>query len=398
MTHPFAGVIFRSMAALCCAAVAVAGPLDPPAGPVASTGKTLTEVEPRIAISAVNTPGDADSLYRITAPGSYYLTGNIDATAGRIGIQIASDHVVLDLGGFTIRGDTDALAGIRSESPGSRGLTIRNGVVAGFPGDGIDLDSFGLVEACVIERISAVGNGAAGIAVGQGAVVRECVAEDNGGDGVRTSFAALVQDCVSRNNGGLGFALELGSSIGGCVATSNSGGGIFVAGRGSITGCVARSNDNAGIEAFSSRVVNCVSTFNVGPGFDVSLGSLVTGCESFANQTHGYVVGSDSRVIDCVGNSNGTTIADGSGVLVTGSDVRVEGNTLNDNDFGVRVTAAGNLIIRNSCAGNGTAFNIVVNNRYGAIVDISAAGGAMVNGPSAASTLTTTDPWANFTY
>jgi len=397
MSHLFAAACSCSIAALILAGAA-AGPLTPPPGPVASTGKTLTEVEPRIAINDASTPGDADSLFRITAPGSYYLTGNINATAGRMGIQIASDHVTLDLNGFTIRGDTDALAGIRSESPGARGLMIRNGVIADFPGDGIDLDAFGLVEACVIEDIHAIGNGAIGIAVGQGAIVRDCVAEDNGGDGVRASFSAIVEGCMSRNNGGLGFVLDLGSSIGGCVATSNSGGGIFVAGRGSITGCVARSNGNAGIEAFSSRVANCVSTFNGGPGFSVSLATLVTGCESFANQTHGFAVGSDCRVIDSVGNSNGTTITDGSGVLVTGSDVRIEGNTLNDNDFGVRVTSAGNLIIRNSCAGNGTAFNIAANNRYGAIVDISAAGAASVNGPSAAGVLTTTDPWANFTH
>ena len=50
--------------------VSFAGPLDPPAGPVASTYKTLTEVEPRIAINATNTPGDADSIYKVTQPGS----------------------------------------------------------------------------------------------------------------------------------------------------------------------------------------------------------------------------------------------------------------------------------------------------------------------------------------
>ena len=36
-----------------------AGPLTPPGGTVASTYKTLSEVEPRTAISAATTPGDA---------------------------------------------------------------------------------------------------------------------------------------------------------------------------------------------------------------------------------------------------------------------------------------------------------------------------------------------------
>src|SRR4051812_18571328 len=48
-----------------------AGPLSPPVGPVVATMKTLSEVEPRIALSSTNTPGDGDSLFRITGPGSY---------------------------------------------------------------------------------------------------------------------------------------------------------------------------------------------------------------------------------------------------------------------------------------------------------------------------------------
>jgi hypothetical protein len=50
-------------------AVVMAGPLTPPAGPIAATMKTISEVEPRTAINAVNTPGDANSLYKITQPG-----------------------------------------------------------------------------------------------------------------------------------------------------------------------------------------------------------------------------------------------------------------------------------------------------------------------------------------
>src|SRR5690606_18106937 len=86
------------------AGAAVAGPLNPPAGPVAPTHKTLTEVEPRTPINAANTPGDADSVYRIFQPGSYYLTGNIVGQAGKRGIEIASSNVTLDLNGFALQG------------------------------------------------------------------------------------------------------------------------------------------------------------------------------------------------------------------------------------------------------------------------------------------------------
>ena len=81
-----------------------AGDLNPPAGPVTPTMKTLTEVEPRIAINAVNTPGDAFSTFKITQPGSYYLTGNVTGAAGTSGIRVASGQVTLDLNGFTLEG------------------------------------------------------------------------------------------------------------------------------------------------------------------------------------------------------------------------------------------------------------------------------------------------------
>src|SRR5262245_55623085 len=81
-----------------------AGDLNPPAWPIAPTHKTLTEVEPRIAINATNTPGDADSFYRIAAPGSYYLTGDTTVTGSRSGIEIAASEVTIDLRGYTLRG------------------------------------------------------------------------------------------------------------------------------------------------------------------------------------------------------------------------------------------------------------------------------------------------------
>ncbi len=75
------------------------GPLTPPGAP-APTMTTLDQVEPRITVNATNTPGDADSLYKITQPGSYYLSGNLTGVSSKIGIEIATNNVTLDLMGF----------------------------------------------------------------------------------------------------------------------------------------------------------------------------------------------------------------------------------------------------------------------------------------------------------
>src|SRR6185436_9128761 len=81
---------------------ALAGPLDPPPGPIAPTYKTLTEVEPRVALSAANTPGDANSIYRITRTGSYYLADHLFGQPGKHGIEIDANGVTIDLNGFDV--------------------------------------------------------------------------------------------------------------------------------------------------------------------------------------------------------------------------------------------------------------------------------------------------------
>ena len=62
--------------------------------------KTLDQVEPRIPINATNTPGDADSVYVITKPRLYYLTGNLQGVRTKHGIKISVGGVTLDIMGF----------------------------------------------------------------------------------------------------------------------------------------------------------------------------------------------------------------------------------------------------------------------------------------------------------
>lgn len=65
---------------------ALAGPLDPPAGPVVPTMKTLDAVEPRICINDL--PGSVDAVHVITEPGNYYLCADVLGEAGKHGIHI----------------------------------------------------------------------------------------------------------------------------------------------------------------------------------------------------------------------------------------------------------------------------------------------------------------------
>src|ERR1039458_3298480 len=69
------------------------GSLTPPPGPPGPTMKSLDQIEARTPISSVP--------YTISAPGSYYLTGNLAVSSGTA-ITIAANQVTLDLNGFTL--------------------------------------------------------------------------------------------------------------------------------------------------------------------------------------------------------------------------------------------------------------------------------------------------------
>src|SRR5689334_9534591 len=101
-----------------------AGPLNPPAGPVSPTYKTLAEVQPRTPVQSL--PGSPTAQFLIAAPGSYYLTAPITGVPGRSAIEIAASDVTLDLSGFALAGVPGALDGVRiTGSPAN--ITIRHG-------------------------------------------------------------------------------------------------------------------------------------------------------------------------------------------------------------------------------------------------------------------------------
>lgn len=121
------------MVSLAVIAVVTAGPLNPPAGPAVSSYKTLSEVEPRTVVNAVNTPGNAGSTYVISVPGSYCLDRELVGQASKAGITITVPNVTLDLRGFTLNGVAGATAGIVLSAPaGAAQVEVRNGTLRGW--------------------------------------------------------------------------------------------------------------------------------------------------------------------------------------------------------------------------------------------------------------------------
>ncbi len=334
------------------ASTANAGPLTPPPGPIASTPGP----EPRIPINQTNTPGTSDSLFRITEPGSYYLTGNIIGQAGMNGIEIVSSGVTLDLMGFSLQGVTGALSGVFMAGF-RRGITIRNGSVHWWPNDGLRI----AIDSGLIESINAFENGGWGIndTGGYALHVRGCSAYTNRvagtsgiqSGGIKVSNGAVVESCQARSNEGIGFQGGLGCVFAKCVAISNEQTGFFLEEGNIISGCSATTNGLGGIRVISKSLV---------------LNNMCSGNDGQA------------------------------GIFCSGSDCRIEDNNCVTNFEGIRVSGSGNFIARNTCSFNASQnWNIASGN---VCLVVLAATSTAILGNSGGTSPGSTNPYANFTY
>ncbi len=400
MCRQNAASLVSVVSGLVLASAAFAGPLTPPAGPVASTYKTLTEVEPRVAINATNTPGDADSLYHISQPGSYYLTGNLTGVSGKHGIEIAASGVTLDLNGFELAGVASGVTvdGVRVDTTGRSNISVRNGTVRNWSGTGINLLA-STPLSCVVTDVRATSNGGAGISVGATSQVIACSASLNTANGIYLSFNCTATNCVVATNGQNGIYGSVVNAISHCTAYENGADGISAGIGSKITDCVAYDNTDEGFVMGSSGTISgCTASVNGGNGIELYYGSSAINCSSQNNMFHG-ITGPDRCYI--VGNTcvrNGFSGGPASGIYLSGNSSRIEGNTCIENDRGIELDGTRNFVVRNTCGGNYVSnWDIAANNICGPILNRSAPASAAILGDSAPSSLGTTDANANFT-
>jgi len=402
-----------------------AGPLDPPPGPVDSTYKTLDDVEPRTPLTPEFVSGNSTAVFQITAPGHYYLTGDVLVPASQNGIVIDANNVVVNLNGYTIRGLAGSSDGITTAGAQSF-ITIRNGFINAVL-VGIRLQ--GSSSQVLIEDITITGAGDDGIQGSADIVVRRCdiVSQRDGIDvagrcTIEDSLINAADDAIQggnqvivRNNDirgatdGTGDGVEVGFESlveGNVVVVVNGGRGIrapsstvrnnSVKGQGATTGI-----DSSGIT--SGNIVSCFST-----GID-QIGGLITGNQVSGTTARGISAG-DARV-----EGNTVTINVGTGIRAL-NHVTITGNTIvGDDDGGTGgIVAAGvRAVIKNNTlaqlgdgvsssanrlsliAGNvatnvGNAFDFVdpTGNVLGPVETLNAL----------STTITTTSPFANFDY
>ncbi len=307
----------RLTVVVACAASAVsvcsAGVLAPPAGPVTPTMKDLVEVEPRNAVNATNTPGNAAATFVISQPGSYYLVANVAGEVGKVGIEIAASNVSLDLNGFALEGVAGSGDGI--SQPGGANTTIRNGTVSNWDARGIYL----LSGNSIVEQVVVTGCSNAGIYVSDASIVRDCDSSGNIGNGITLDGRdCLVSGCTLLGNGNNGVVGNFGAAncrIENTAANSNGSRGILsllgsVGWR--VVGCTANENVDKGIEILENgHVIDCQVNGNGTNGIQVGSGSFVSGCVVNENVGNGIDGQFNTQVMDCQLVLNG-----GSGVQI----------------------------------------------------------------------------------
>ncbi|HZW07804.1 MAG TPA: right-handed parallel beta-helix repeat-containing protein [Phycisphaerales bacterium] len=317
---------------LLCAGKLCAGPLNPPAGAVGGSMKTLSEVEARTAINAANTPGDADatpSVYKITQPGSYYLTGNVQGSPGKIGIEIAlgvlDGSVTIDLNGFELVGGAGSASGAQVTLFGSPRVAVKNGTVRNWGGHGLDLTS------------------------GRSVTVEGVRALKNGGNGLNVT--GRVDGCVASENAGKGVVLGAGSVAAGCEVVNNGAEGVLTFDNCTVKGCRVTDNVGAGISAAWACAVtdNSVSENN-GDGIRM--------------QARGTV----ERNLVTYALTQGTAA-----IRVVGGGCHVSDNRVNSAQTGIDVDGTLNVVVRNTVGGTSFPITAVAGNSVGPMVDNPAA-------------------------
>ncbi|MCK6455999.1 MAG: hypothetical protein L6Q92_05655 [Phycisphaerae bacterium] len=299
------------------AALAPAGSLTPPLGPIGPTMKTLVEVEPRTPVQSL--PGSASAVHVISAPGSYYLTADVLGQPGKHAIDVtAVNGVTIDLRGFALRAVVGSLDGINAAGD----LAVRNGSAIGWS-NGVNVCNNALLENL---RFSGC---AVGATVCRGQVI-DCVAQQNqiGFAG----FGVLFQRCTATSNASAGFSAANGSAVIDCVASSN------------------------------------------GRGIAASGGSQIERCAVFASSTIGIELADFCRVAGNNVDSNGTI-----GIFAYGEGNTIDGNMLSRNPVGIRVTYIGNFVVRNRVRNATTGYDIAAGNDYAQIIGAPGANFVVTN-------------------
>ena len=160
--------------------------------------KTLKQVEPRIPITSVP--------LTITQSGSYYLTGNLQITAGdNTAISIQANDVTLDLMGYRLKGSGGAISEIGVLIDGHSNVEVRNGIIEGFSGSAVNSQAGSV--GCRLTNLRVSNGFLNGLAIfGTGHVVDGCVVSGYDAGIYASEGCIITNNIICNNKTGIAFA------------------------------------------------------------------------------------------------------------------------------------------------------------------------------------------------
>lgn len=258
------------------------GALTPPGAP-APTMKSLDQIEARTPVDTIHTPGDANNLFIINQPGSYYLTTNIVGVNSKRGINVSNNDVTLDLNGFALQGVSGAQDAIFVSNTFTN-ITIRNGRIEGWA------STFGIrcfAPYTTIERLTITGNLNGVDCAASNSVVRDCIVSGNsraGIDIVLTGGSLVTGNvCVGNNssrdaNSAGIYVSGFNNRIEGNHVTGTGSGGYGITVAGGTGNIIIRNSVEGGGTNYTFD-----STQIVGPIVSNTVSGIITNSNPWAN-------------------------------------------------------------------------------------------------------------------
>ncbi len=334
----------------------------------------------------------ASPPYEITNSGSYVLTENLLVTnTGVYGIDVQVNNVTIDMNGFTLTGPgANSQDGIY-QAITLRNLRVHNGKVVNW----LASYKYGVRAMGVNNQFKDLqaSSNYSGLFSGEGSVLIACAANNNSAAGITCMKGSIVNECSAVSNGDRGISVSAGSTVSKSCAYNNGMDGIHIDPQSVASECSANDNGDDGMSTgFGSAVINCVVSGNSNHGIAGSRYCTISGCLVWKNASNGIVVLSDSYVLNNTCAQNGYLSGDGAGISATEDHTRIENNHVMENDRGINIGAAGNLVIKNSANGN-TGSGVPS-------ADYDFNGYATTYGPivSTNGLITNVNPWANFEF
>ena len=214
----------------------------------------------------------------LSESGSYRLSSNLSAEG--TAIEIAANHITLNLNGFRLKGDGTG-QGVTDNGASLSGIAVSNGTITNFD-DGINLRSS---ENNMVSKVRTINNFGHGMKIGVNSTVSGNASIGNGKNGFDILGDSIVTDNVAKGNGFNGiFSDGEGNTVTGNTASSNHGRGISLA-SGTVIGNTASNNNDDGISASGATLVNNTANLNKGNGFIIGCPSNLIGNTAVGNSS-----------------------------------------------------------------------------------------------------------------